>query len=84
MILSEVLLAVLGIAGTLIVAGLLGDFIWNASRERAERDCLLHRYYDWVMYHGTDEQKQQAKAYLEQHDLARLKAMVGDGFLVQP
>ena len=84
MIISELLLSVLGIAGTLLVIGLLGVFIWNASRERAERDCLLHRYHDWVMYHGTEEQKKQAQQYLEQHDLAHLKAMVGDGFLVQP
>lgn len=84
MILSEVLLAVLGIAGTLVVVGLLGVFIWNVSRERAERNCLLHRYYDWVMYHGTDEQKNQAQQFLEHRDLAHLKEMVGDGFLVQP
>ncbi len=76
------LLLFLGIGGSVLALMVVCMFISQVFRGRAETNCQIKTYFNWLMEKGTADQKRMAVNLREHHNLEGLKNLVGDGFLV--
>jgi hypothetical protein len=80
----SLIIFILGISGSLLVLSCMFCSARHLQHHLHERSGQFDIYFNWIMRHGTEQEKRVALRLARGRDLEAIQKMVGFGLLVDP